>query len=561
MKITLNEFEDEIDDVILARGFFYYKKGHVTDFAEIALGEYEFIVLGTDQYLVKIKVQQEVVTKYSCDCPYDMGPVCKHVVASLFCLTREKEEDDDDENTPSIRSKTVTEQVDDILIKISHQELKDFVKEKSKQDKHFRNLFISNFAQLSENQSKAFYQKQIVSILNAAQDSDGFINKKEIRQIESSLAPIITISDKYLTIGNHEGVFNICTAIIEEISAIKEYAHDYDYVLDGMIDDAINKLEAMAQKELPKPFVKMLFDYYVAAFQEKTFDKFDGYFVPLEMACKVIQNEKEVERILPILDNVKGDYEKKVAQNMKIDIVRKYKGEAEAQKLIEQYLNNSDVREKEIKKAYNNKNFDRAIKLCNDGITHDTKEKNPGLVTSWQKWLLKIATIQKNKDEIVKYARLLFINNWNISLEETYQLLKENIPQDKWEGFLQQLLKDIAAEKDWRSATLPHFIFVKEKWWHSLFILVQQNPSFEKIKANEQYLKEEYNDELLAMYVDLLIPYVENNMGREAYRTACRYLRDMQNFIGGDDKAAELKAYFQEKYSKRKALLEELRKV
>ena len=26
------------------------------------------------------------VVDYSCDCPYDMGPVCKHVVAALFEL-------------------------------------------------------------------------------------------------------------------------------------------------------------------------------------------------------------------------------------------------------------------------------------------------------------------------------------------------------------------------------------------------------------------------------------------------------------------------------------------
>jgi uncharacterized Zn finger protein len=60
----------------------YYKKGYVTAFDEISYNEYEAIVEGSETYAVRMTIKDDIVTESVCDCPYDMGPVCKHEVAA-----------------------------------------------------------------------------------------------------------------------------------------------------------------------------------------------------------------------------------------------------------------------------------------------------------------------------------------------------------------------------------------------------------------------------------------------------------------------------------------------
>ena len=90
MQIPLNQFEQYIDETILKRGLQYFKNGHVHEPEEISPGEYEAIVEGTDDYTVQLTLKNGIVTEYVCDCPYDMGPVCKHVAAVIFYLQQDE---------------------------------------------------------------------------------------------------------------------------------------------------------------------------------------------------------------------------------------------------------------------------------------------------------------------------------------------------------------------------------------------------------------------------------------------------------------------------------------
>jgi len=150
MQIPLEQFEQYIDETILKRGLSYFKKGRVRQVEEISSGEYEAIVEGTADYTVKLTIKNGIITDYSCNCPYDLGPICKHVVAVIFYLQQEqlglsktnKKQKSSSEKKPS-KHKTVAEQVDELLEKIPPEELKKFIREKSLENNTFRNLFFS----------------------------------------------------------------------------------------------------------------------------------------------------------------------------------------------------------------------------------------------------------------------------------------------------------------------------------------------------------------------------------------------------------------------------------
>ena len=77
------------------------------------------------------------------------------------------------------------------------------------------------------------------------------------------------------------------------------------------------------------------------------------------------------------------------------------------------------------------------IGIARDGVRFDAKDK-PGLVYTWYDWLLKIATIQKDTDRIIEYARILFVES-NHHGQEYYKLLKAKVAPGRWKEFVEAI--------------------------------------------------------------------------------------------------------------------------
>ena len=69
-----------------------------------------------------------------------------------------------------------------------------------------------------------------------------------------------------------------------------------------------------------------------------------------------------------------------------------------------------------------------------------------------------------------------------------------------------------------------------------------------------------YPMELAAMYRDLILGYMERQMGREHYQSACRYIRRMIK-LGARLMAVGLIERLRKLYPARRAMLEELAKI
>jgi len=560
MNIPLNEFEQLIDEKILKRGLSYFKGGAITDFTEISSGEYEAIVSGTEEYTVQLEVRNNTITEHNCDCPYDMGPVCKHVVAVIFHL----QQDELELNQPSIsrprkkKTKSVSQQIKELLKEISHKELIEFILENSKKDKKFRNYFLASFGHLSQNQSKEFYQKQIHSILQSAAGREGWIGWSDMKYVVNTTEPFLENAEKYLANNNFENVFFISTTLLEEMTEAFQYGDDSNGDLGYFVESAMELLSKLAQEKLPKALKEEIFEYCISAFNQKLFDGWDWHLGILHIACELVEQESDADTILSCLDTINGDYEREQAQSFKLDLLRKFKSEKEVEKYINKHISNSLIRTKEIEKAFESKNFERVIKLSKDGIKCDEKDK-PGLVKVWYNWLLKVSQSEKDTSKIIKYSRFLFIDNFHPE-QDYYQILKNNIEDDKWLPFLEEIIKEITPKQRWTYTELIRKIYIKEEWWDRLFIMLKQNLSMENIEQNEQYLSKDYSSELMELYSERIINYVEKYIGRNHYQTACRYLRRMKK-LGGKEKVNELIELFRKQYPQRRALMDELNRV
>lgn len=558
MKIPLDKFEQIIDETILKRGLSYYKNGFVTDFTELSVGEYEAVVSGSEDYTVRLEVNHNEIVQHDCDCPYDFGAVCKHVVASIFYLIQDKL-NSNEQNLPLVKKKkSIHKQVNELLDKVSHKDLKKFIQEHSKIDKQFRDLFFSSFADLNESQSKEFFQKQIQSVVNSATDRHGFIGWHEMKYLEQGIDPIISIAETHFENKNFKTAIHIYTALMEVMTETLQFCDDSNGFVGGIIDSSFETLSHIASQNISEDIRKDLFDYCIFAFNMKYYEGWNWHIDILHIAYKLETSEEEAEIIIKCLDKIKGNYEIESAQYLKLEILKNYKDKTEVQKFIDEHINNTSIRRAEIEKAVKHNDFEKAIKLCKDGITYD-KNKRPGLVKDWYNWLLKIAQTQNNSAEIIEYARYLFIDNFRPE-QDYYQILKKEINSNKWESFLEEIIKEITPKGNWKYNSLVREIYINEKWWDKLYALVQQNTSLENIENNEKYLSKEYSAELIQLYSERIVKYIDRYMGRNHYQKACRYLRRMQK-LGGKEEVNKLIKHFREKYPKRKALLDELNQV
>lgn len=563
MQIPLTQFEQYIDEAILKRGFQYFKKGHVHEPEEISPGVYEAIVEGSEDYTVQLTLKNGIITEYVCDCPYDFGPVCKHVAAVIFYLQQDELELGNktkraktSQTSKPAKRKTIAEQVDELLEKVTRAELKQFVREQVSQNAQFRNLFLSSFAQHNSNESKELYVKQMKSILKTASDRDGFIDWSAAKLVGIAVDNLLESARKQIDNCNYKSAVFICTAVMEQMTEALQYADDSNGEIGGRIDAAYEMLYNIAQEQSSEEIRKLIIEYCFTSFDKQIYSGWDWHIGILRLAALLLKTEEETERIFKQIDKSQmSDYEMERARKIKYEILLKTKGENAAEKYLEQNITNSKLRRVAIQKALEKRDFEKAASLAENGVSYDLKDR-PGLAKEWYDWLLKIAQAQNDSEKIIKYARLLFIDNFR-NEQDYYMIMKQQVKPEEWNAFVEAVIQDITTKKQWLDIGLIASIFIKEEWWDRLLELVKKSPDLNTIDRYEKYLFKNYSTEMIELYANGILNYMKNSMGRDHYKNACRYIRKIIK-MGGRDKANGIISYLRAEYPKRKALMEEL---
>jgi hypothetical protein len=569
MNIPIQSFEQYIDETILKRGFQYFKKGLVNEPEEIGHGEYEAIVEGTDLYTVQITMKNDVITEYDCTCPYDMGSVCKHVVAVIFYLQQNelnlkvkvKKNPAEAKKTP--KKKTVAEQVDDILEKIPPESVKEYLKEQCIKDSSFRHLFLARFAYLVIPESKALYVKQVRAILKSETNRSGYIEYSNARYVGKSVYELVQTAVSQVEMSNYRTAMYIACAVLEEMTEALQYVDDSNGDIGGCIDPALEVLYDIERKPIQEELRKELFDYCLKAFTMRIFKGWDWHFGMLDLATLLAKDSTEARQIHLHLDEIKPsgqswDWDFKNAQLIRVKLIKKIEGDEKATVFLEQNISNPDFRKKVIETAIAKKDFSKAIALAEEGIKLNQKE-SPGFADDWRDYLLEVSIIRNDTEQILKYARHLFVHGNRVK-KPYFDLLKKHVIPENQEIAIAGIIKDISADNRWGGNPLIADIYIWEEQWEKLFSFVKSNISLHLLETYEKYLVNDFAGEISELYQMAILKYMENNISRDHYRNACRYLRRMMK-MGARMKANEVIQELRKLYPKRKALMEELLKV
>lgn len=88
--LTLDNFRNELEEVVLERGWFYYNSGWVKAPREVLPGFFEVRVEEVNPHAVSFTYEDEMFTDVFCTCEDRLHEVCRHMAAALFYFEAER---------------------------------------------------------------------------------------------------------------------------------------------------------------------------------------------------------------------------------------------------------------------------------------------------------------------------------------------------------------------------------------------------------------------------------------------------------------------------------------
>ena len=506
------------------------------------------------------------MTEYSCDCPYDMGPVCKHVAAVIFSLqeeelglTKKTGKTKKAAKSGVKKSKSVATQIDELMAKASVEELKELIRTEATKNAIFRNHVLASLEHYDENASKELYQKQLKAMIRSATDRYGFIDWNHARSLGRAVDELLDSAKKQISRGSYQNAVWICFAVLEEMVDVLNEADDSNGDIGGCVDEAFYVLGEMATTCDSTTIRRQIFDFCLDEFKKGDYEGWDWHTSLLTAAARLVVTDEDFDRVMALADKKQqSEYQNEELQLIKYGLLLDRKGEAVTNQFLEQNMDNPKFRRMAIEKALEQKNYAKAVRLAEDGVRTDSKDK-PGLAKEWYDWLLKIAQAQKDTPKILEYARYLLVDNFR-NEQDYYQILKENVKPEEWDAVINAIVQEIKMKKRWYDSGLIGNIYIREEKWDKLWEMVKENPDLSTIERYETYLSKLYSDEIADLYANQILDYLDHNMSRDHYQTACRYIRRMIK-LGGKEKADKLIAQLRTLYARRPALMQELDRI
>ena len=576
--LTLKNFEDQISSVILRKGKAYYSNGNVVSIEETSKGLWSVDVEGSDTYQVEVGIEKsDSINNYSCNCPYD-GGVCKHLVAVFFALRVEIKK------TETNKKSTIFETLVQL---VTHKDYQNFIRHYATKNKNLKTEFELFFAAKDSRIDVGEKYSELVQKLIRKYSSGGYVEYSNSYGLSREMNKLLETGRGYIEKNNFRDSFGLAKAVLKPMMLTMEYCDDSNGNLGCIIENTIDLLEkiisvdkvAVALKEDVFNFLeaelsnKMYFDY--GDFGYQLFPLFQKLAVQLgKQTVFLAFIDAQIATLSGEYDNYKREYCKK----SKIEFFRQIGNVAEAEKLVLQNLDIVEVRMNVLNEAIEKGNFGAAKKLIYEGIKIAEAKSHPGTVSEWQKELLRIAVLEKDISTMRNYTKdFAFDRGFSV---EYYNQWKNTFAAHEWKPIIENHIDKVTArvEKEWNknkntmwhSAHPPLLqklapIFIQEKYWNRLLVLVQQANNLNSTLEYHHHLVKAYPSELLTIYLPALEDFGIRASNRDEYVDLVQKMRKiMKDIPDGKEKIVLVAKRLKERFStkpRRPAMIEELSKI
>jgi len=570
--LKLKTFETEISQTLLQRGKDYYKQGAVADLQVMDNGQCFAIVEGNDDYEVDIRLGRDgEILEYSCNCPYD-GDICKHITAVLYQL---REESPSDGQLKKSEGKNTQNTWKNIISVIPENELRKFVKEYAAKDRDLRNAVMVRFSGYDSSDNRDKYVDIINGIFAAASDRHGFIDYQHIYGAMGQVYDLLAKADEYIEEENYNEAFNIASAVAPACIEAIQSMDDSSGECGGAINDAFEIISKILCSDASAALKNETFDWLLGEAENPDYDDYSCADELYPLLVEAVDSPDRATRTLAFLDGQlkktalkdgwSKEYHTKKFLGLKMDILIKTGQGEKTNQIIAENMDIPDFRKVEVDKHMAQSNFDEAIRLIREGISIAVKKDYAGVVKDWKEMLKDIYKKQNNVKELRTITKELYYSSgYEIKYYREY---KSTFKKEEWGVELENIIN--SHKKDTKVA-LYHFqsvpsnlaaIYIEEKMWPELYGLLQKSPNIQSLLLYSNYLLKDYAPSLIPLYIDAIELAAERSSDRRGYQETASFILKMSKIPGGKEPARLLVARLIEKYNKRPAMKDELKKI
>ena len=435
--MNLYSFEEEVSPEIVERGMEYYEAGFVTNLISGGGGRYTAVVKGADMYEITVRLDDEgnILMSY-CDCPFDMGPICRHEVAFYYDLIDRLKDNDFPEDP--IKQPDLKETLENL----SKAELVDILMDLANKEPVLYNELLFNYAIFDERHEIDRCRK-LIDTITEKHTSDGFISYNSASGFASELRGVL---NKIRTLKNPLISIEIAGLLLVEAVQSIQYTNDSGGDLGSLVDETIKTMHFIAGAPLDVCDQSEMLDKLIHLSKNKVFEGWEDIRIDVLGVClKFAGNEKtritlmkELESM--IVNSSATDYNRYSNErilNFVYDIIETYDSTDEAMQFLHENVNYPTFRKRLMQFEMTQGNYESVLTLASEGERMDQDYR--GLVSRWKKWRYKAYEQMKLLEEQALVGRELLMEGHF----EYYSVLKEIAAEDPsfYDELKQQLKK------------------------------------------------------------------------------------------------------------------------
>jgi hypothetical protein len=571
--LTLSNFENGINATILERGRTYFKGKAVVSLKEDTEDSWVATVEGSEDYEVELVLNGENILSLNCDCPYDGGPVCKHMVAVLFALRAQKDK------TGVVSKKPVKLDFDTILLKTDLEELRTFIRFQNQQDYTFGDKFMLYFTDKDPRIDLREKYTKLVRKITKSNSRKGYMDYDATHKFSDEIEPVIQAAETAILRNKYYEALTIGQVLCDEVFPVLQISDDSGGQVGDLVSSSIDILSRCADVELSVDLQQQLFKYLGNALADSNWFEYGNFGYDLLEVAEKLALKSEPGPYISLLDTLLkktlgsfSDYRKTHFINAQISYYEKIGWEKEVQATIMANLHIAEIRKKQVDKAIETKDYVKAKQLVKASIQIAESKSDSSAIGKWEKTLLKIAQAE-NDINVVRHFAKKYALGYRLDVEY-YQIWKATYSPDEWAKVIEMNVQLLAKEEylkprnpGWGSSSIAMYerlspIFIEEKDWAGLMKIVPENASQHILEQVHPYLAPTYPQEMLVLYLPVFEKMAAQAYTRPDYEKLSAKMQKVKKDIAiGRDAIDELALRLIQQNPRRPAMKEELEKV
>jgi hypothetical protein len=477
------------------------------------------------------------------------------------------------------QNKTLT--IDELLEKVSLQELRNFVIRQAKYNADLTNAVKLEFAHKltsakddvddDEDNYNPYFKivREILEDVYFNCDADDYYYRDDYVNLDG-LNQWFEKAKVYVEQQNYSEAILICKACIEEFAEwVQDEETDSDlleYIDTDYYESAPLKiLEAVATS--PDVDYKALYDYCLSEMnKDKYSEVFDSFNDLLGILAAKINADEFIalqDSLLDKIDNKSSSDAERILRRQ-INFYNNTQQPNKANALIENNIQIENFRYQAVTKRFAEQNFAEAKKLIKDFICNAKLNYRND---RWYKILLEIAQEENDIPNIQTLAFSFIEHGFD---EQYFDVYKSAFTADEWSDALEHLLQHYeknVPDSDFYNRKIGKYnsnvveVLIAEEAAERLMLYIEKYLTVEKMEKYHEIFAGLYPEKTLELFKKTVDDYAVKSVNRSHYEYLVKLLMQIREIKNGDKMVADMVSNYRDQYRTRRVMMEYLDRI